>query len=185
MIFETEPTFQRFNVGVGIIRVHTNEGVVATTSCQFAAFGGKTFGSSAPLVRAEPIEADRPLEQSLDGAIALVARGKCSFEAKLRAAAAAGASGVILMNNEDETFVAAPDAPAAAACIGGTVASPWRVERAATEPRGSGAASPTSRAPSAAMGRRGAWAAAHAAGGGSATPVLVANAAIHVPNTAC
>ena len=112
MAFETEPTFQRLNVGSGLVRVHSGERVVLTTACQFAAFGPKDFGNKpAPIAHAVPSEADRPLERPLDGAIALVRRGQCSFEAKMRAAAAAGASGVILMNDEDATFLAAPDPP--------------------------------------------------------------------------
>ena len=39
MAFETEPTFKRFTVGVGIVRVTASEEVVAQSSCQFAAFG--------------------------------------------------------------------------------------------------------------------------------------------------
>lgn len=111
MAFETEPTFKRFTVGVGIVRVTASEEVVAQSSCQFAAFGaGTKFGGA--LERAEPLVADRPL-QPLNNEIALVARGKCSFEAKMRAAAAAGASGVLLANTDDEAFVAALDPPEA------------------------------------------------------------------------
>ena len=67
MAFETEPTFQRFNVGGGLVRVHSADEIIATAPCQFGAFGSASFGDPARLRRAEPIEADRPL-QSLDGA---------------------------------------------------------------------------------------------------------------------
>ena len=109
MAFETEPTFQRLNVGSGVVRVCSGEQAVVTVPCQFAAFGRKDFGNAdAPLCHVEPPEAHTPLEP-LNGAVALVRRGKCSFQAKMHTAAAAGASGVILVNDEDSTFVAHPD----------------------------------------------------------------------------
>ena len=122
MAFETEPTFRRFNVGAGVVRVHSSDEVIASTACQFASFGRSRFSGPSRLCSADPLEADQPLRRSLDGAVALVARGKCSFESKMRAAAAADASGVILMNDEDETFVAAPDPPSAGTAAAGAAA---------------------------------------------------------------
>ena len=111
--FETEPTFRPLNVGGGLVRVHAAGEVAAVAACQFAAFSPSRFGGNARMRPAEPLTADTPLRQPLSGAIALVSRGRCSIETKMRTAAAAGASGVILMNDEEETFLAAPDAPPA------------------------------------------------------------------------
>ena len=111
MAFETEPTFLRLNVGAGIVRCLSGDKTLVAVRCQFATFGPRQFDRPARLARTHPPEANCPLLKPLDGAVALVGRGKCSFETKVRIAAASGASGVILMNTDDSRFIAAPDEP--------------------------------------------------------------------------
>mmetsp|Transcript_72128 Transcript_72128/g.197467 ORF Transcript_72128/g.197467 Transcript_72128/m.197467 type:complete len:661 (+) Transcript_72128:66-2048(+) len=116
MAFETEPTFRALNVGAGIVRLHheredaaEEEDGIFVAKAQFAAFGPKRFPNRAAAATVTPPEAHQPLKVPLSGAVAVVTRGKCSIETKMRVAAAGGASGVILINSEDSRFVAAPD----------------------------------------------------------------------------
>lgn len=104
--FGDQPVFRELAVGGGCISSGPK-----TFDCQFARFGPRAPFSGS-IVHANPPEADGPLDNSdIEGAIAVVQRGKCSLEAKMRHCAAVGAAGVVLINNEDERFVAAPDPP--------------------------------------------------------------------------
>ena len=104
-----EPAFHRLTVGEGTV---SSSYVAAKLlcGCKYAYFGSKE-AVTGTLSYATPPEADAPLSSDVRGAIAVVRRGKCSFESKWRACAAAGAVGAILINAEDERFVAAPDDP--------------------------------------------------------------------------
>jgi hypothetical protein len=52
------------------------------------------------VVAAEPIEACTPLSNSIDGKIALIARGSCTFVAKVENAVAAGASAILMYTDD-------------------------------------------------------------------------------------
>jgi hypothetical protein len=69
-----------------------------------------------PLRAAAPLEACAPLRGPLDGAIALVQRGNCTFEEKIRFARGAGAAAVLVFDDEAGPYFspsASPGAPRA------------------------------------------------------------------------
>ncbi|KIY95705.1 signal peptide peptidase-like 2B [Monoraphidium neglectum] len=78
--------------------VETEYGVVG-------AFGTiPSLNGSRPvrLVAAEPLDACGPLEQQLEGAVAVARRGACSFVAKYLAVLAAGGSALLMFNDAPE-----------------------------------------------------------------------------------
>lgn len=99
-----EPAFRIMHTGEGTTSVDS----VDLPDCQFAQFGPR-MPFKGHIQLAVPPEADSPLVPLEEGSIAVVRRGKCSFEAKMRAAATAGAIGVVLLNTIDETFLAVAD----------------------------------------------------------------------------
>lgn len=126
-----EPSFRVLQTGEGTLSVS----IADTTSdkeingepryaCQFAQFSPRE-SFAGRVAFAMPPEANAPLSPLGEGGreaqrqgdeedeaapIAVVTRGLCSFEAKMRAAVAAGAEGVILVNRDaDETFLAVAD----------------------------------------------------------------------------
>ncbi|TMW56240.1 hypothetical protein Poli38472_008888 [Pythium oligandrum] len=82
-------------------------------SCASAGFGVHAHSSGshnfkpAAMVLAEPLDACGTIANAyaLEGKLAIVKRGTCFFESKVRHAARAGAIGVIVVNNEDEDRV--------------------------------------------------------------------------------
>ena len=105
LAFGSKPAFRELVVGEGSVSCGQT-----AFPCQYARFGA-VDALSGRLVTADPPTAHAPLANraAVDGCIAVVTRGACSFEAKLRQCEAAGAIGVCLVNAEDERFVAAPD----------------------------------------------------------------------------
>ena len=85
--------------------------------CQHSAFALPSAVPPAPLVLADPLEATGPLLNAaeLAGAVALIRRGGCSFEEKLRRASECNAAAVILIDDQPASdgtlFVARPDRP--------------------------------------------------------------------------
>ena len=105
--FGAVPTFRRMSVGEGVIRCGD-----LVLPCQYGGFG-PTSSVSGMLAVAHPAEADTVVASGVKGAIAIVSRGACSFETKMRNCASSGAAAVVLVNSDDERFLAVPDEPAA------------------------------------------------------------------------
>ena len=76
-----QPQFRELLVGEGTVTTGKEQTVV----CQYARFGAKGQ-LTGRLVNAEPLVADAPLinSESIKGSIAVVSRGACSFESKMR-----------------------------------------------------------------------------------------------------
>ena len=105
--FGVKPTFKHLFTGEGeILRTGASD---APVPCLFARFGPVAEQTGRVKIAAPP-EADESVD-NVGGSIAVVQRGKCSFESKMRTCAAGGAVGVVLVNSEDERFLAMPDPP--------------------------------------------------------------------------
>ena len=115
MLFGAQQPVQleQLNLGLGSV---VADGV--HMPCQHSAFALPSAVPPAPLVLADPLEATGPLLNAaeLAGAVALIRRGGCSFEEKLRRASECNAAAVILIDDQPTSdgtlFVARPDRPA-------------------------------------------------------------------------
>merc|ERR1719424_585682 len=107
--FGSRPVFRELICGQGLV-----ESSGSSVMCQYAQ--GEHVHFSGRLVSAQPAEANGPLSP-MHGGIAIVRRGICSLEEKLRNCVAAGASGVVLVNTEDSRFLAAPGEGVPFVCV--------------------------------------------------------------------
>ena len=106
--FGHKPTFrQQMQVTDGIINAGPN---MEPLPCRYARLGTQK-SISGNVAFALPSEANTAVADNIAGGIAIVSRGACSFESKLRNCAASGALAVVLVNSEDELILAAPDPP--------------------------------------------------------------------------
>lgn len=107
--FGSRPVFRELICGQGLV-----ESSGSSVMCQYAQ--GEHVHFSGRLVSAQPAEANGPLSP-MHGGIAIVRRGSCSLEEKMRNCVAAGASGVVLVNTEDSRFLAAPGEGVPFVCV--------------------------------------------------------------------
>ena len=114
MLFDDNVQLLHLPLGLGSV---VADGI--SMPCQYSSFSLPAAVRRAPLVVADPFKASEPLRngEHLQGAIVLIERGECSFEAKLQRASECGAAAVLLIDDQSsckQLFTAQPDEPSKA-----------------------------------------------------------------------